>query len=72
MPEPGAPAAYGMEGDEPRAHGEGVDKVTDGHDPTDDEGPSGPPPDPEIPPGARRRRVEVSAVKPGENLAESE
>eukprot|EP00959_Pyramimonas_sp_CCMP1952_P080965 1691608-Pyramimonas_sp.AAC.1 len=72
MPGPGAPDAHGMEGGEPRVHCEGVDEVRDGHDPTDGGGPSGPPPGPELPPGARRRRVEFSAVKIGEDLAESE
>eukprot|EP00959_Pyramimonas_sp_CCMP1952_P303370 6348683-Pyramimonas_sp.AAC.1 len=41
-------------------------------DPTDDEGPSGPPPGPELPPGAKRRRVNFKAVKDGEDLAKTE
>eukprot|EP00959_Pyramimonas_sp_CCMP1952_P087808 1837264-Pyramimonas_sp.AAC.1 len=60
-----------MERAEPHANGGRADEAQEGRDPTDDEGPSGPPPDPELPPGARRRRVELDAVRIGENLAET-
>eukprot|EP00959_Pyramimonas_sp_CCMP1952_P266803 5578038-Pyramimonas_sp.AAC.1 len=61
-----------MEGAESHANGGRADEALDGHDPTDDEGPSGQPPDPAPPPGARRRRVAFDAVRIGENLAETE
>eukprot|EP00959_Pyramimonas_sp_CCMP1952_P105755 2211419-Pyramimonas_sp.AAC.1 len=63
MPAPDTPDVVGMEGVEPHANGERADEALAGPDPTGDEGPSGPPPDPELPPGARRRRVEFNAYK---------
>eukprot|EP00959_Pyramimonas_sp_CCMP1952_P440156 9215039-Pyramimonas_sp.AAC.1 len=58
---PDTPDDLGIEGAGPRADGGRADGAQVGHDPTDDEGPSGPPLDPELPPDARRRRVDFNA-----------
>eukprot|EP00959_Pyramimonas_sp_CCMP1952_P146354 3063822-Pyramimonas_sp.AAC.1 len=72
MAEADAPNAHGEEEEDPHTHGEGAVNVAPDDDPTDDEGPSGPPPDQGLPPGAKRKRVDFKAVTNGENLAKRE